>query len=106
MRRRILLTLLIAIACGARALAEDWPRWGGPRGDATWQGPQLPESWPEKGLPVAWRKAIGGGCGGVSQADGRVFLMDRQVEPREAERLLSYDSRSGALLWADSYPVA
>jgi hypothetical protein len=66
--------LLLCLACITPAVAEDWPRWGGPRGDGTWNGPKLPEKWPDGGLSAAWRKAIGGGYGGIAEADGHVFV--------------------------------
>ena len=86
--------------------AEDWPRWGGPRGDGTWQGPKLPDVWPAGKLPVAWTRQIGGGYGGVSVADGRVYVMDRRAAPDEVERVLCFDARSGEPLWSHDHAVA
>jgi outer membrane protein assembly factor BamB len=106
--RRLLAILLFAAACGNQqsAQAEDWPRWGGPRGDGTWQGPKLPDVWPAEKLRLTWTRQIGGGYGGVSVANGRVYVMDRQTAPHEVERVLCFDSRSGEPLWSHEYPVA
>ena len=102
------LTLFVCLTCSI-AHSEDWPRWGGPRGDGTWRGPaatqKLPEKWPEAGLPVVWRKEIGGGFGGISVSDGRAFVMDRQPKPIERERTLCFDADSGTVLWTDEYQV-
>jgi outer membrane protein assembly factor BamB len=87
------------------ARGEDWPRWGGPRGDGTWQAPKLPAVWPEGKLPVVWNQPIGGGYGGVTVADGRAFVMDRQTEPREIERILCFDAATGKPLWFHEYAV-
>lgn len=99
----------VAAVTPAAILAEEWPRWGGPRGDGTWRGPsatqKLPEKWPAAGLPLVWRKEIGGGFGGVSVNDGRVCVMDRQTKPNECERTLCLDADSGRELWIDEYPV-
>ena len=50
----------VAAICPVSILAEDWPRWGGPRGNETWQGPAGLESFPKNGLPVVWKQKIGG----------------------------------------------
>jgi outer membrane protein assembly factor BamB len=89
-----------------RGVAEDWPRWGGPRGDSTWRGPKLADKWSAEGLPVVWKKPIGGGYGGVSVVAGKVFVQDRLTESREVERLLCFDARSGNLLWQHADDVA
>jgi outer membrane protein assembly factor BamB len=100
-----LFLVVAAVSMSTAASAEDWPRWGGPRGDGTWKGPKLPSIWPREGLPVVWKKPIGGGYGGVSVADKRVFVMDRQTEPAEVERVLCLDPETGKPLWTHSYPV-
>ncbi len=87
------------------ASGEDWPRWRGPRGDGTWRGPKLPAKWPEDGLRRAWRRELGGGYGGIAVSDGRVFVMDRQLEP-DVERILCFDAVSGQSVWTHSYPVS
>jgi outer membrane protein assembly factor BamB len=100
--------------------AFDWPQWRGPNGDGTWVGaPKISAEWSKDGLPVGWRADIGGGYAGVTVADGRVFLFDRQVErgpgdpdnakPQgpilsEKERLLCLDSETGRELWQFAYP--
>ncbi len=87
------------------AAAEDWPQWRGPRADGTWQAPRLPERWPDDGLPVVWRQPIGGGYAGISVLGNRVYTLDRQLEPREVERVLCLDATSGKILWSHTYPV-
>lgn len=82
-----------------------WPNWRGPRGDGTWQASAIPDEWPADGLKRCWKQPVGGGFGGVSAADGRVFLMDRRTEPREVERVLCFDATSGDRLWTHHYPA-
>jgi formylglycine-generating enzyme required for sulfatase activity len=84
---------------------EEWPRWRGPRGDGTWQGPPLPERWPAEGLRRIWRQPVAGGYGGVAVSGGRVYVMDRIIEPEEQERLLCFDATTGKLLWRHQYAV-
>lgn len=111
--RSTLLTLLSGIIIFAVALdsvAEDWPRWRGPRGDGTWQGPKLPQAWPAEGLPVRWRQPIAGGYAGVIVSGGRVYVMDRMpVEEGtagdEVERLHCFSAAEGRPLWVHQNPV-
>ena len=95
------------------AVAEDWPRWRGPRGDGTWNAPKLPDKWPAEGLPRIWKQPIGGGYAGITVADGRVFTMDleqpvvvrKDDKPDGIERVLCIDMKSGKLLWSHKYEV-
>jgi formylglycine-generating enzyme required for sulfatase activity/outer membrane protein assembly factor BamB len=90
----------------APSIAEDWPRWRGPRGDGTWRGPKLPAAWPAGGLQRVWRQEIGGGYGGVAVSDGRVYVMDRQHQPEDAERVLCFDAIDGERIWSHRYAVS
>lgn len=110
---KILISVVLALALNSiltsghtladTAMGEEWPVWRGPRGDGTWKAPQLPSEWPEEGLHVVWRQNIGGGYSGIVVADGRIYTMDRQTEPREIERVLCFDSVTGEPLWIHSY---
>lgn len=84
---------------------DDWPQWRGPRSDGVWRTSGLPKQWPEDGLATTWRQPVGGGFGGVAVSDGRVYLMDRQTEPSEVERVLCFSADTGDRLWSHSYPV-
>ncbi|MFN0055181.1 MAG: PQQ-binding-like beta-propeller repeat protein [Planctomycetales bacterium] len=97
--------LWLLVGPSQTAFPEDWPRWGGPRGDETWKAPKLPERWPEAGLPPVWSVPIGGGYGGVAVVADRVYVMDHVREPIEQERLLCFDARTGERLWTHAYEV-
>lgn len=84
---------------------EDWPRWRGVRGDGAWNSPKLPLEWPEGVVPLAWRQELGGGYGGIAVSGGRVYVMDRQREPNDVERLLCIDGVTGEMLWSHEWPV-
>jgi outer membrane protein assembly factor BamB len=106
--RRLAAVVWLSLACGAlvgESRGEDWPQWRGPRADSTWEAPVLPDKWPDGGLVTAWQQPVGGGYGGIAVADGRVFLMDRQKEPAEVERVLCFHAETGKPLWTVSYPV-
>ena len=95
-----------AFLIASQLCAEDWPQWRGPRGDGTWYGPKLDVEWPQNGLHRVWKAEIGGGYAGVTVAQGRAYVLDRQTEPEEVERVLCFDADSGERLWMHAYPVA
>lgn len=105
-------SLAVLVTCGAfclataTAMAEDWPRWRGPRGNGTWYGPELPAEWPAEGLALAWRTPLGGGFAGLAVSDGLLVTMDRQEQPEEVERVVCLDAADGSLLWEFRYAVA
>lgn len=104
----VLIVGAIVAACPLAATsvrADEWPQWGGPRGNETWSGPELAESWPEAGLELAFRQPIGGGYSGVAVADGRVYIHDYLKEPTERERLLCFEATTGEPVWTFEYPV-
>jgi outer membrane protein assembly factor BamB len=110
---RAALFLLIASALHA----DDWPQWLGPQRDAVWRESGIVEKFPEGGPKVLWRVQIGGGYTGPAIADGKVYLMDRQVAAKSdvpgnafargvipgTERVLCLDAASGKQLWEHRY---
>lgn len=99
------------------AAGEDWPQWMGPRRDGVWRETAIVERLPEGGPPVRWRVPVGAGYSGPAVADGRVFLTDRQLAPKETlpadafqraevrgrERVVCVRERDGVLLWQQAY---
>ncbi len=73
--------------------ADDWPQWGGVARDGKWNENVIRDDQPEGQLPLAWSVEIGPGYTGPTVANGRVFVMDKQAEDRNAsERILCFDS--------------
>ena len=100
--------------------ANNWPQWLGPQRDGVWREKGIVEKFPAGGPPVLWKAAIGGGYCGPAVADGRVFVLDRQVpdgkEPPKnklgdptkglgagTERVLCFSSKDGKLIWKHEY---
>ncbi len=96
--------LLVLAASTALASGGDWPQWRGPGRDGVWPDAGLPDKLPAR-LEPRWRQPVGGGYGGVAVADGRVYLLDRQTQPRDVERVLCLDAGTGKTLWTHAYPV-
>lgn len=105
MQRFVMVLYLLGLAWPSAAPAEDWPQFRGPRGDGTWQAPVLPDTFPADGLRTVWKREIGGGYAGTSVVGDRVYTLDRQTAPAEAERILCLASTDGSLVWEHRYPV-
>lgn len=86
--------------------ADDWPRWRGPTGDGRWHEQGLVERFAAPELKPVWRVPLGAGYSGPTVAAGRVYVMDRQTTPRQIERVLCFDEKSGASLWTQAYDCA
>src|SRR5690606_30356409 len=68
-----------------------------------WSETGVVERFDKKRLEPAWKVKIGAGYSGPTVADGRVFVTDRQTEPKQTERVLCFDSKTGAEIWQHEY---
>lgn len=107
-----LVGLLLGGAAQAQADATtdsasmDWPRWRGPSGDGRWNPGTIPEDWDRREPTQLWERPVGGGFGGVSVAGGRVYVLDRQKQPAEVERLLCFSVEDGREIWHAAWEVS
>ena len=97
--------LFTALLLGSTVCTGDWPRFRGADGNGSWNPPDLPKDLSRLKPHLVWKKTIGGGFGGVTAADGRIYVMDRLKESEEQERVLCFDAAKGAPLWQHAYPV-
>src|SRR5262245_49452741 len=102
---RFTVTLMTGLLVSS-ALAEDWPRWRGPRGDGPGRAPPRPDRWPAGGPRRIWSRPLGGGFAGLTVAGGRLFAFDREPSapaapdaPDGFERVLCLDAAEGKPLW-------
>ena len=54
-------------------------------------------------LSPIWSVPIGAGYSGPTVADGRVYVTDRMVKPKEVERIHCFGSRDGKRIWSHEY---
>jgi outer membrane protein assembly factor BamB len=86
--------------------ADDWPQWRGPQRDGVWREDGIMQSFPAEGLKVLWRNTAGNGWSSPVVAEGRVFLMDSELEkPKARERIRGFDVTTGKVLWTYAYNV-
>lgn len=98
------LTILGLLLVSANSLrADDWPQWRGPQADGVWRETGIVEKLPEKQIPIKWRAPIGAGYNGPTVAAGRVYVMDRLVDPTQVERVHCFNAATGEPIWSYSY---
>jgi len=104
LNRKAKFALALLVLTTALALADDWPQFRGPRRDGVWRETGLIEKFDGTEIKAVWRVPISNGYSSPTVANGRVYAMDRLVEPGEQERVLCFDEKSGKPLWAHAYP--
>jgi outer membrane protein assembly factor BamB len=97
------LIAVCAFCIAAPAIADDWPQWRGPTRDGIWHEKGIVEKFDSPELPIKWRKPIGPGYNGPTVANGLVYVMDRQVEPEQIERVHCFDAATGDPKWSHEY---
>ncbi len=99
-----LLILSLSLSIGSpHASADDWPQWRGPDRDGVWHETGIVEEFSGEQLSLKWSVPIGPGYNGPTVADGRVYVMDRQTQPSEIERVLCLDWETGQTIWSATY---
>src|SRR5262245_40108893 len=83
--------------------ADDWPQWRGPNRDGVWRETGIIDKFASPQLPLKWRVEIGSGYSGPTVAGGRVYVTDRQVEPKQVERVHCFEAATGEPRWSHTY---
>ena len=100
---RLLSVLLVNLSLVSPLLADDWPQWRGVHRDGTWNESGVLDRFPKDGLEIKWRVPIGSGYSGPTVAAGRVYVMDRVIDPEQLERIHCVDEKTGKILWSYEY---
>lgn len=111
--------LLVLSAVPVVGQADDWPQWMGPNRDGVWSETGILDQFPENGLTKLWSAPVHAGYSGPAVANGRVFLLDRQMSAKHklpdnpfddktqvpgSERVIGFNSVTGQKLWEQAYP--
>src|SRR5919201_336252 len=89
---------LALLLTAAGALAGEWPRWRGPRGDGHSDETNVPTRWSETDN-IAWKVEVPGkGHSSPIVWGDRIFLTTA-LEKEQQRVLLCLDGRSGKELW-------
>lgn len=99
----IRLSLLAILLSAATLRADDWPQWRGPTADGVWHETGIVQKFAEPNLKRLWTAKIGSGYSGPTIADGRVYVTDRLLDPKQVERVHCFDAKSGESLWSHTY---
>ncbi|MGE0609995.1 MAG: PQQ-binding-like beta-propeller repeat protein [Pirellulales bacterium] len=102
-RNTLLVWAVFLVVCVPMVTADDWPQWRGPQRDGEWKESGLLQEFDGPELPIQWRMPISSGYSGPTVAEGRVYVMDRQVKPRQVERVLCFRESDGKSLWTHTY---
>ncbi len=86
-------------------LPGSWPCFrGAARDNVGREEATLARSWPRERPPELWRVELGEGYAGAAVAEGRVYLLDYDME-RRGDRLRCLSLRDGAEIWSRFYAV-
>lgn len=92
---------MVLVLCVCCPVFGDWPQFAGPDRSAIVDSRGIARSWPDTGPPVRWSVGLGKGFAGPAVKDGRVYLLDRPDDDRDALRC--FDLKSGKQLWRKTY---
>ena len=100
----VVVLMLVGVAASApHLLADEWPQWRGPNRDGVWRETGVVRRFSGAKIKRRWSAPIGSGYSGPTVAGGRVFVTDRLVEPKQVERVHSFDWKTGRPLWTHTY---
>ena len=102
MRRQTLLSAVLLVGAAATsAMAEEWPKWLGPKGNGISTDP-IANHWPENGPKKIWEQKVGLGYSSPIGFEGKVYLFSQQGE---IDLLTAFDANSGQVVWSKGYAV-
>ena len=89
------------------SLADDWPRWFGPKMDGVGRETGMIDEFEGDKAKVVWRQPIGGGYGGPSIVGDRAYVMERTSDDGKGIAVENDISKAGEIAGAalDVLPV-
>jgi outer membrane protein assembly factor BamB len=92
---------MVLLAGGATVLGGDWAQFMGLKGGGTSPEKGLLRAWPSEGPKVLWPQPMGAGYGGASIRDGKVCVLVRIEQQKDALRC--FNLADGKELWTFDY---
>jgi outer membrane protein assembly factor BamB len=89
---------MVLMVAAARAPAEEWPAWRGPRGDGTSTETGVPVTW-SAAANIVWKTAVPGKGHSSPVVWGDRVFVTACIEGEEKRVLLCFDRRTGKRLW-------
>lgn len=96
-----LLVVLFVIA--GFAGADEWHQWRGENRAGVWKETGIIEAFEGSEIPIRWRVPISSGYSGPTVADGRVYVTDKLMKPKQVERVHCFDWETGDKRWSYTY---
>ncbi|MGB0716312.1 MAG: PQQ-binding-like beta-propeller repeat protein [Phycisphaerae bacterium] len=96
-------TPVIVVLVATSLQAADWTQWRGNGRDGVWRESGIVDKFAKPQLDIKWRAPIGGGYSGPTVANGKVYITDRILDPKQQERTHCFDQKTGKLLWQHTY---
>jgi outer membrane protein assembly factor BamB len=93
--------LIILLAFGSSAEAQDWPQFLGPHANGVSDESGLLDKWPTNGPPLVWEKKIGTGYGAPS-IRGDLLIFHHRLGDEEIIEAL--EAGTGKSVWRYAYP--
>ncbi|MBT3603145.1 MAG: PQQ-like beta-propeller repeat protein [Candidatus Latescibacteria bacterium] len=87
--------------CFSSVLADEWPQWRGSLRDGVWRETGVVETLTN--VDVKWRVPISSGYSGPTVVDGRVYVTDRMIKPKQIERVHCFEWETGKTIWSYEY---
>jgi outer membrane protein assembly factor BamB len=103
LREKSTFIIIIGILLTLQVFGEEWPHWRGPERDGIWREDGIVQTFEGRRLPVLWRAEIANGYSGPTVANGRVYLTDRLISPKQVERVHCFDALKGHQIWSYAY---
>lgn len=91
----------VAAPSTARAEAEDWPKWLGPRGDNI-SREKIADQWPADGPKRLWEAEVGEGHASPVAQAGKIYLFTLEGGQ---EFLTCFDANTGEVAWKQGHRI-
>ena len=98
---KMIIPVIILLACVSDIYAQDWPQYLGPDRNGVSAQKGILRSWPQQGPEILWTVNVGIGFGGPVVKDGKVYLLDR--DDKVGDKLRCLDLSNGKELWNFAY---